>query len=119
MVAETLHKLDPNKYLRTVPFHCQQAAEKAIKGFLSYKKIKFKQTHDIGLIAELIVPIHPELEGLLTEADELTTFATQFRYPDANKREPSVADSEFALGVAKKVFEKMISLIPFETPMGI
>ena len=114
-VAEVLYNLDPEKYLRTIPYHSEQAAEKSIKGYLAYKKIKFAKVHDIGKLASLILPLNPELSDLLQEADELTDYAVQFRYPDATvKREPTIKDAKSALNIAKRVFDKMSSLIPFE-----
>ena len=48
------------------------------------------------------------------EADDLTDYATQFRYPDAAvKDDPTLKDAQRALMTARKVFEKMTSLIPF------
>jgi HEPN domain-containing protein len=32
-------------------FHCQQAAEKVLKGFLVWHDIPFRKTHDLGEIA--------------------------------------------------------------------
>lgn len=114
--AMALHDLDPLKYMRLVPYHCQQAAEKSIKGYLTFKKIKFEKTHDIGQLATLILPLRPELESQLREAGRLTIFAIQFRYPDAGDG-PTLDDSKFALRVAKSVFESMRSLIPFDRSM--
>jgi HEPN domain-containing protein len=36
--------------LDTAIYHCQQAAEKAVKGWLSYHLIGFERTHDIRLL---------------------------------------------------------------------
>ena len=36
-VAEALYNLDAEKYLRTSPYHSQQAADKSIKGYLAWK----------------------------------------------------------------------------------
>jgi len=111
--AIALHDLDSSKYMRFVPYHCQQAAEKSIKGYLAYSKVKFEKTHDIGQLASLILPLRPELESQLREAAKLTIYAIQFRYPDAGD-EPTADDSKFAIRVAKGVFEAMRSLIPFD-----
>ncbi len=34
-------------YLDTAVYHCQQAAEKALKAFLTYHDIVFEKTHDL------------------------------------------------------------------------
>lgn len=119
-VAEVLFQLDAKKYLRTIPYHAQQAAEKSIKGYLAHKKIKFPSVHDIGKLATLVLSINPELTDLLKEADELTDYAVQFRYPDAvNRRDPTIKDAKEALKIAKKTYESMTSLIPFESQWEI
>lgn len=107
-----LHDLDPSKYLRIVPYHCQQAVEKSLKGYLSYKKIKFEKNHDIASLTKLALPLDPELEKLLEEASVLNAFAIQFRYPDAAKGEPTLEDSQFSLRVAKAICAHFLSLIP-------
>lgn len=111
--AQALHQLEPEKYLRIVPYLSQQATEKSIKGYLSYKKIKFTQTHDIGKLATFVLDVNPELSDLLKEASHLSIYAVGFRYPDAMKREPTLDDSELAIRVAKKVYSTLSSLIPF------
>ncbi len=117
--AVALHDLDPTKYLRIVPYHCQQAVEKSLKGYLSYKKIKFEKKHDIEILTKLALPLTPELEKLLEEAEVLTAFAIQFRYPDAAEAEPTLEDSKFSIRVAKEICEKILLLIPRESPMGL
>lgn len=104
--------------MRTIPYHCEQAAEKSIKGYLAYKEIKFAKIHDLGQLASLVLPINPELSELLKRADdELTDYATQFRYPDAaiNKFDPTVEDAKSALEMARLVYKEMTALIPFES----
>jgi HEPN domain-containing protein len=100
--ALALNQLEPEKYLRIVPYLGQQATEKAIKGYLSYKKIKFTHTHDIGKLATLVLDLRPELEDLMKEASYLSIYAVGFRYPDALKNEPTLKDSEVAIQTVKK-----------------
>lgn len=116
-VATILFSLSPEKYLRSIPYHSQQAAEKSIKGYLAYKEIPFSKTHDLGKLAGLILPVNHELSDLLKEADELTDYAIQFRYPDAaSKKDPSIKEAEIALQIARKVYGTLATLIPFESP---
>ncbi|MBU2604015.1 MAG: HEPN domain-containing protein [Actinobacteria bacterium] len=62
-------------------FHAQQAAEKALKGFLAAHDRPIRKTHDlVGLGAEC-VEIDSTLEPLLRRAGELTEFAWRYRYP--------------------------------------
>lgn len=36
-------------------FHCQQAAEKSIKGFLAYNDRPFRKTHEIRELAQHVI----------------------------------------------------------------
>lgn len=62
-------------------FDCQQAAEKAIKGLLTQKKIPFRLVHDL---AELLTSV--ENGGIflpleIRAAAALTDYAVESRYP--------------------------------------
>jgi HEPN domain-containing protein len=113
--AQVLFEVSPDKYLRAVPFHCQQAAEKSIKGYLAYKKIKFPKTHDIEELANLVgSTVSPETLALLKESDFLTDYAVEFRYPESTDAPLTSNDSAQALETAKKIYTTMSSLIPAE-----
>jgi HEPN domain-containing protein len=38
--------------LGVIAFHCQQAAEKALKGFLAWNQVQFRKTHSLEEIGE-------------------------------------------------------------------
>jgi HEPN domain-containing protein len=44
---------EPDSYLDTAIYHCQQAAEKAVKGFLVFHDQDFEKTHNIQLLITL------------------------------------------------------------------
>jgi HEPN domain-containing protein len=79
------------RYLLTMPdsppesigFHAQQCAEKALKGFLIFHRVPFKRLHDLNYLIDLCAPHDPAFEQFRVEADELTPYAVEFRYPDA------------------------------------
>ncbi len=64
-----------------VLFHAQQAAEKAMKGFLAWHDAPFRKTHDLAEIGRQCAGIDPSLESLLIRAASLTRYAWKFRYP--------------------------------------
>jgi HEPN domain-containing protein len=64
-------------------YHCQQAAEKAIKAFLVYHGKSYERTHDIEVLVDLASEIDLEFSDLADAADVLTPYATRFRYPNA------------------------------------
>jgi len=61
-------------------FHLQQAAEKYLKSFLSFKNIHFGKLHDIKKILDLYIEsgieIPPDAEAFI----ELTPYAVEGRY---------------------------------------
>ena len=71
---------DPD-FARVVVYHCQQAAEKAIKGFLTWHGVRFGRTHDLDVLGSLARPMAPALEPALDRAVELTPYAWLYRYP--------------------------------------
>ena len=114
-MAKALFEKNDAEMWRGVAFNCQQSAEKAIKGFLTYKKISFQTTHDVGSLATKILISNPELEPLLKRASTLTKFAIMYRYPDAVQEDLTKAQVEDAIDCAYHVLDKMSALIPFHS----
>jgi len=69
-------------------FHCQQAAEKAMKGFLTAHDTIFRKTHDLDEIGDACEEIDATLADALDPARDLTVFAWQFRYPGETDSPP-------------------------------
>lgn len=69
-------------------FHCQQAAEKAMKAFLTAHDTTFRKTHDLDELAAACEQIDPSLEEALNPARDLTVFAWEFRYPGSDEAPP-------------------------------
>jgi hypothetical protein len=49
--------------LDTAAYHCQQAAEKAIKAYLVYHDVRFEKTHDLDVLLSQAVEIDPVTPG--------------------------------------------------------
>ena len=73
--------LDPERFDDSVfGFHAQQAAEKALKGWLNLCGVAYPKTHDLRLLMNLLqTQAHEDCERF-TELADLTDFAVQFRY---------------------------------------
>lgn len=71
---------DENIADELIGFHCQQAVEKLLKAVLSDAGIKFRFTHDIGELIDLLEDNGIILPEELTDLDILTPFAVAFRY---------------------------------------
>ena|ERR1700683_659110 len=83
-------------------FHCQQAAEKAAKAFLALRNTPFRKTHDLVQLGLQCGDFDPALGRLMSEAADLTDYASAFRYPDA-PYEPDVEEATRALEIAERV----------------
>lgn len=86
----------------TVCFHCQQAVEKHLKAFLVYHQVYFAKTHRIMELLELCSTIDSSFTDELKDADNLTDYAVEIRYPDI-WLEPTVDDAKEAIEIAKRV----------------
>jgi HEPN domain-containing protein len=64
-------------------YHCQQAAEKALKGFLVWHGQVIRKTHDLERIGREVTTIDPSLAPVVADAVPLSTFAWLVRYPGA------------------------------------
>ena len=78
--ATALGKIEP-PLLDDVVFHCQQAAEKALKGFLTWRSSPFRKTHNLEEIGEQCLKLDATLKEIIDQATPLTEYAWKFRYP--------------------------------------
>ena len=67
----------------TALFHCQQAAEKYLKAYLTWHQTAFRKTHELQELAAACALIDPALQSALDPAMALSKYAWQFRYPGA------------------------------------
>ena len=96
-----------------VVFHAQQAAEKAMKGFLAWHDRPFRKTHNLEEIGAACAEIDPSLRGLSERAVPLSEYAWRFRYP-GEPEEPSREEAEEALATAREVYEALLARLPDE-----
>jgi HEPN domain-containing protein len=94
-------------------FHCQQAAEKALKAFLAWHDVPFRKTHDLAEVGQQCIALDRSLEPLCRSAEGLTTFAWIFRYP-GEPEEPPVEDAVGVLALARDVYNAVLSRLPGE-----
>jgi HEPN domain-containing protein len=73
--------LNRDRFRAVIAFHCQHSVEKYLKALLVRHGIEFARTHDIRKLLALVAGIHPEIAILLRDADPLTSFGVELRYP--------------------------------------
>lgn len=100
-------------FLEDALFHCQQVAEKSLKGFLTAHDQIFRKTHDLDELASACVAIAADLATVLDTARELTIFAWEFRYPGETEV-PTEAEAREYLALARRVYEAILSRLPQE-----
>jgi HEPN domain-containing protein len=97
-------------------YHCQPAAEKAVKAVLVDNEIGFPFTHSVEDLLKLCpdVPavsgiVHTDKNNYYAAATRLTKYATISRYP--NEKEITESDMRGALADAKMIVESMKGLL--------
>jgi len=101
---------DPD-FARVVVYHCQQAAEKAIKGFLTWHGVRFGRTHDLDVLGSLARPLAPALEPALDRAVELTPYAWLYRYPPDSPA-PLEDEAREAIEGARELLDAIFGILP-------
>lgn len=87
-------------------FHAQQAAEKFLKAFLVWRQVPYLKTHEIKKLLSLFPVEDEKLAKELAEADWLSPFGVEFRYPLEEIVDLETAKK--AVEQAKKVREAMM-----------
>ncbi len=94
-----------SEYKNISAFHSQQCAEKAIKGFLAFHKVRFSKTHDLVKLASEVSPSNPKLAKLILKSQGLSDYAVFYRYPDAEDKDLSMKNTKQAIKFAQKIYE--------------
>lgn len=92
----------PDAVKESICFHCQQAVEKYLKAYLVFLDLKFPKTHEIGELIAIIEKIDKEIGSFRDEADKLTDYAVELRYPD-DWFEPSQDDVTEAIKITEQI----------------
>jgi HEPN domain-containing protein len=98
------------KHYDTGVYHCQQAAEKSLKAWLTAQGVIFPKTHILETLLDLTLESNPQFEKYRSYAEELTPLATEFRYP-GDIFAPSTRQAEHAFAMAEQILMFVKSLI--------
>ena len=99
--AEHLLTLHPQP-LEIICFHCQQAAEKYLKGYLVSKgETEPPKTHDLVLLRMECLKSDKDFETISRACEVLTRYGVQPRYP--NEMEITEKDMQKALEYVKQI----------------
>ena len=105
----------------TAVYHCQQAAEKVVKGYLVFHDRRFKKTHDVEDLVIMAEACDKRFAAWHDAAKLVTPYAQAFRYP-ADAPEPDQEVYAAAEQAAAGLFAFVCSLLPKDaqppTPPG-
>lgn len=98
------------QYRDTISFHCQQAAEKYLKGYLLFLEIPFQKKHSLNYLLSMISGEIEVSNEIFENASILEDFAVEIRYPDTSI-DLSDEDIKQAIGISKLIRTYVLSLM--------
>ncbi len=115
MDLKTAKFLNPveQDFFGSIVFHSQQCAEKAIKGFLTYNNIRVLKTHDMDKLLKSVSTADPHLADRYVSVVNLTRYAVEYRYPDAELMLPPLTEKDVnqAIELAAKMLEELSGFV--------
>lgn len=99
--------------LDTAVYHCQQAAEKAVKAYLAFCDREAERIHDIEVLMRSAASCDHRFVEWIEVGIELTPYAYLYRYP-GRATEPSREQFNRAMSTSEGLYAFVISLLPTE-----
>lgn len=120
-LRKALHDLQSAEWLLARPdplssaagFHCQQAAEKVLKAYLTWRDEPFERTHSLVALVAMCLPFDASFDTLRTAATTLTPYAVALRYP-GDLPELTEGEAREALRLAREVWDFVLGRLPPE-----
>jgi HEPN domain-containing protein len=106
--AEKLASGDP--LFGAAVYHCQLAAEKALKSYLVYLGRDVPQTHDLTILVDFVVLREEAAKRLRPAAEQLTPYGVAYR--NAEILDPDRDEFETALAFAYEVHDYVTERMP-------
>jgi len=92
-------------------FHCQQAVEKYLKGFLVYRKVDFGKTHNLEYLRMQCSIIDASFETIAL--GNLSQYGVSVRYPD-DFYMPTLEEADEAIVLAQQARDFVLGKIRLE-----
>jgi len=89
------------KHREIICYHCSQAIEKYLKGYLVYNDIVPERTHNLYYLNTVCSEIDKVFETIKKECAVLTRFSSDVRYP--HKYEVTDGDVKFSIEAVEKI----------------
>lgn len=65
-----------------VCYHCQQCAEKVLKGYIASNNGRLLKTHDLVVLCQTSANYDPDFENIIEQCSDLTIYTSEVRYPN-------------------------------------
>lgn len=85
---------DDPPLFESAAFHCQQAVEKLLKGFLVLARKRSRKTHSLSDLGAMAVPSFPDIADLVETAKNWSDWAVVYRYPEEQGDAPPEPDED-------------------------
>ena len=82
-------------------YHCAQATEKYLKGYLAYNDIIPQKTHNLLFLLEICIEKDSSFEIIRTECGLLNRFANEIRYP--HRIEIKEEDVNYSINAVERI----------------
>lgn len=103
----------------SVLFFCQQATEKAFKGFLTWHDQLVGNTHNLTELGDQCAAVDKSIEMVTLRVDYLTKFAVATRYPGEGK-DTTPSEARRSLELAREAVRTILERLPSEVrPRGL
>jgi HEPN domain-containing protein len=89
------------KHYEIICYHCAQAVEKYLKGFLSYNDIIPQKTHNLLILNEICIDADNSFENIRTGCSLLNRFTSDIRYP--HRIEINENDVNYAINTVERI----------------
>jgi HEPN domain-containing protein len=103
----------PNALYGAVGFHSQQAAEKALKAYLTWQEYSFEKTHSLVALVGICLKFSSDFNALRYAATLLTPFAVTTRYP-GDLPDISANEASDTLDQARLIWDFVLTRLPGE-----
>jgi len=71
----------PKRSNEIICYHCQQSAEKYLKGYIFIQGAEAEKTHNLISLCKKCIEFDKEFEAIMDECSDLTSYAVMVRYP--------------------------------------
>ena len=89
------------KPFEIICYHCAQAIEKYLKGYLTYNDITPEKTHNLLLLLELCIEKDNHFQTIRTECGLLNKFTNEIRYP--HRIEITEEDMVYSINAVERI----------------